>query len=419
MMAALSGIAARTGAPPGSGLGGIERVLRTVRAHLGMDVAFVSEFVGDRRRFRHVDSGVQSPVREGGFMPLDEGYCKRIVDGALPELIPDTSALPEAVAIPATRTVPIGAHIGVPLRLGNGRVFGTLCCFSFHADSSLNDRDLNMVRAFAELVAYHIEAELENERDRQEKVERIGAILCSGEPSMVYQPVFKLDDMSVKGAEALSRFRSEPVRAPDLWFAEADEVGLKTELELKAMRKALAGFGPAWKRGLHLALNSSPQTILSSNLARVLQQAPPERVILEITEHDHIDDYEALRRALAPLQAAGVRIAIDDAGSGYASMRHILNIAPDFIKLDTSLTRGIDRDSMRRALAAALISFGRQTNCRIVAEGVETGAELETLRDLGVHAAQGYHLGRPVPIEGLRRLLTGTGTSGSSADRVH
>src|SRR5262249_49772346 len=143
-----------------------------------------------------------------------------------------------------------------------------------------------------------------------------------------------------------------------------------------------------WKRrALHLGLNSSPQTIIGGNLPRLFYGLPTEHIILQITEHDHVDDYDELKRALTPLPALGVKIAIDDAGSGYASMRHILNVAPDFIKLDTSLTRQIDKDDMRRALAGALITFGRQTNCKIIAEGVENTAELETLRDLGVHAA--------------------------------
>src|SRR5262249_37863906 len=194
--------------------------------------------------------------------------------------------------------------------------------------------------------------------------------------------------------------------APDVWFAEAGEVGLKTELELKSMRKALAEFQPVWKRSaIHLNLNSSAQTIVDGSLMRLLAGLPAERITVEITEHDHVEDYEELRRALEPLRLAGIRIAIDDAGSGYASMRHILNIAPDFIKLDTSLTRAVDHDGMRRALAAALIAFGRQTKCDIIAEGVETNAELATLRELGVYAAQGFGLGRPVAIGSLRRLL--------------
>jgi EAL domain-containing protein (putative c-di-GMP-specific phosphodiesterase class I) len=397
---------------------GIQQALKAVRSHLGMDVALVSEFVGDKLYFRHVAAKRRSPVRPGDCMPLEHCYCPKIAEGKLPELIPDTGAIAEATAIAVTHTIPIGAYIGTPLRLADGRLYGAFSCFSFRPDPSLDERDLDLMRAFAGLVAAYIDAELDSGRRRHDKIERIEGILKSNEPSMVFQPMFRLSDMSIAGAEALSRFRSEPVRAPDVWFAEAGEVGLKTELELKSMRKALAEFQPVWKRSpIQLDLNSSPQTIIDGSLMRVLAGVPAERITIEITEHDHVEDYEELRRALEPLRLAGIRIAIDDAGSGYASMRHILNIAPDFIKLDISLTRAIDRDDMRRALAAALIAFGRQTKCCIIAEGVETDAELATLRELGVHSAQGYRLGRPVAIDSLRRLLReerspGAGPSG-------
>jgi EAL domain-containing protein (putative c-di-GMP-specific phosphodiesterase class I) len=406
MMGALSQAEPRDYSAYISPAANVQHALKTVRAHLGMDVALVCEFVGDRLYFRHVSARRRAPVRPGEWLPLEHCYCPKVAEGRLPEIIPDTAAIPEALAITVTHTIPIGAYVGAPLRLADGRVYGSFCCFSFHPDVSLDEHDLDLIRAFADLTASYIDSDLEDARRRAEKVERIEAILRSNEPSLVYQPVIRLADMSIGGAEALSRFRSEPVRSPDKWFAEAGEVGLKTELELKTMRKALSEYRPVWKRAPHyLGLNSSPQTIVDGSLTRLLPGLPAGSIILEITEHDYVEDYDELRRALQPLRAAGVKIAIDDAGSGYASMRHILNVAPDFIKLDTSLTRDIDKDSMRRALAGALIAFGSQTNCHIVAEGVETTAELATLRELGVHAAQGYHLARPSPIDGYRRLL--------------
>jgi EAL domain-containing protein (putative c-di-GMP-specific phosphodiesterase class I) len=120
--------------------------------------------------------------------------------------------------------------------------------------------------------------------------------------------------------------------------------------------------------------------------------------VLEITEHVSIAGYTEFKHSLEVLRARGVRIAVDDAGAGYASFRHILNIQPDIIKLDMSLTRNVDSDSGRRALASALIRFAQETGCEIIAEGVETAAELDTLRALGVTRAQGYYLGRPAPL---------------------
>lgn len=385
---------------------GVERALQSVRSHLGMDVAFISEFIGDHRVFRHVDAKTsRSPIKQGDTIPLQDGYCKKIIEGRLPELIPDTALVPEAMEIPATRAIPIGSHLSVPLRLSDGHIYGTFCCFSFNPDVSLNERDLHMMKAFAELIAYQIDTDMDNVRRRTEKAERVMAALASQGPSIVYQPTFLISDMTMAGAEALSRFHIEPHRSPDKWFAEAGEVGLKTDLERKAIGNALAGYRSVWETGpLYLGLNSSPQTIIEGGLPDVLEGFPAERIVLEITEHDHVESYLELSQALAPLRARGVLIAIDDAGSGYASMRHILNIHPDIIKLDISLTSAIDHDPMKRALAYALIEFGKQTNCKIVAEGVETETEMTTLCELGVHAAQGYHLSRPIPVEELLRL---------------
>jgi EAL domain-containing protein (putative c-di-GMP-specific phosphodiesterase class I) len=120
--------------------------------------------------------------------------------------------------------------------------------------------------------------------------------------------------------------------------------------------------------------------------------------VLELTEHAPIEEYDALQAALASLRSAGLKLAIDDAGSGYASFRHILRLRPDIIKLDQSLIRDIDLDQGRRALALGLITFANETGCTIVAEGVENERELAVLQSLGVAAAQGYLLGRPAPL---------------------
>jgi EAL domain-containing protein (putative c-di-GMP-specific phosphodiesterase class I) len=139
-------------------------------------------------------------------------------------------------------------------------------------------------------------------------------------------------------------------------------------------------------------------------LPAVLCDGDLSRVVLEITEHTTVEDYAKLHEVLRPLRERGMRLSIDDAGAGYSSFRHILRLRPDFIKLDISLTRDIDSDRGRRALAAALIGFARETGAELIAEGVETESELATLRKLGVHKAQGYLLGRPAPFETAQRL---------------
>jgi EAL domain-containing protein (putative c-di-GMP-specific phosphodiesterase class I) len=149
----------------------------------------------------------------------------------------------------------------------------------------------------------------------------------------------------------------------------------------------------------YLAVNASPDTIFGDEAFNLLNGMPAERIVLEVTEHAHVEDYDRLRQGLAPLRQRGVRLAVDDAGAGYSSLQHILHLQPDLIKLDMSLTRHIDLDPARRALASALIGFARDTGSRIIAEGVETASELATLRALGVEHAQGYFLGRPMALD--------------------
>lgn len=369
--------------------------LRAIRVHLGMDVAFISEFTSTERVFRYVDAGAgPSPVRVGDAGPLEESYCQRVVDGRLPELIHDAGALPAAAELPVTAELPVGAHLSVPIRLADGRVYGTLCCFSATADHSLNDRDVSMMRVFAEITAAQIDEDLERQRAQHETGARLDAIIASDGPSIVYQPIVDIDRGDAVGFEAMARFDGAPRRGPDAWFAEAWALGRGIELEVAAVRQALGAL-PCLTPDVYLAVNVSPATAVSGLLDDALHDVPAHRIVLEITEHAAIDAYEQLNAALGALRRNGVRIAVDDAGAGYSSFRHILRVRPDVIKLDMALTRDIDRDRARQSLASALIRFARETGSAIVAEGVETAAELRTLRLLGVTAAQGYHLARP------------------------
>jgi EAL domain-containing protein (putative c-di-GMP-specific phosphodiesterase class I) len=137
-------------------------------------------------------------------------------------------------------------------------------------------------------------------------------------------------------------------------------------------------------------------------------------VVLELTEHTGIDDYHLFGEAIAELRSNGLRLAVDDAGAGFSSFRHILNLRPDIIKLDIALTRGIDTDPARRALGSAMLTFGLDAyNASIVAEGIETQSELATLQGLGCHYGQGYLLGRPAQMSVLPRQLSQPGASPS------
>ncbi|PZU82291.1 MAG: diguanylate phosphodiesterase [Shinella sp.] len=375
----------------------INNILATARNCLGMDIGFIAEFAGSRRFFRYVDTGLRdAALRTGDWLPMDEGYCQRIIDGELPELIPDTALLPEAQAIAATHAFPIGSHMSVPIRLGDGRLYGTFCCFSTRPDSTLNKRDLQILRSFAQFAAFELDRNIEKRINYWDAEARILDALERDGLGMVYQPIVSLDEGEVIGFEALARFPFTPSRPPNIWFAEAFEVGRGIDLELKAIRMGLE-YVRRLPEGIYLALNASPATLIDPRFAELMRSQRLERVVIEVTEHASIYDYDRLAAALAPLRALGMRLAVDDAGAGYASLRHILNLKPDIIKLDAELCRDIEEDPARRALAASLVSFTRDIRCTLVAEGVETAETLEALKALGIGAAQGFHVGRPMP----------------------
>lgn len=209
----------------------------------------------------------------------------------------------------------------------------------------------------------------------------------------VFQPIFSTASRQIIAVEALSRITCEPVQSPDRWFAEAHRVGLGLPFEMFALESALAA-SSSLPPGVRLALNLSPEVLGAPEVQAMLIEHTHRNLAVEITEHTAVEDYASLHVALARLRSHGVQIAVDDAGAGFASFRHILAIKPDFIKVDRSVTQAID-DPSGRALATAFATFAQNTETLLVAEGVETCAQLDAWADLGAYAAQGYLLARP------------------------
>jgi EAL domain-containing protein (putative c-di-GMP-specific phosphodiesterase class I)/response regulator of citrate/malate metabolism len=226
---------------------------------------------------------------------------------------------------------------------------------------------------------------------------RIRKVLERREFDIVFQPIVELDSRQVVGYEALSRFTAEPHRGPDEWFAEAHEVGLGPELELAAIRCACERSRDL-PEGMFMAVNVSPVTAERPELLALLAGCDVNEVVLEVTEHAAVEDYRRFRVAIARVRELGARLAVDDAGAGFSSLRHILELDAELIKLDGSLTRSLEQDPRRRSLAAALIEFGRESGASVLAEHIESELQLNELRRLGVHYGQGFHLGRPQPL---------------------
>jgi EAL domain-containing protein (putative c-di-GMP-specific phosphodiesterase class I) len=384
----------------------VPSLLAAIRRHLGMDVAFVGQFDEGRRVFRYVDTAVEGAPRPGESEALEDTYCWRVAEGRIPELIADASRVAPENAFVAGR--PVGAQLCVPMVAADGRTWGTFCCFSREADPSLGERDLSLTAVFAGLALQAIERGRAAQASLSEVRKRITHVLKLDKVQAVFQPVYALADRRVAGFECLTRFDAEPQQGPEFWFAEAASVGLGAELELGVMKRAF----PALEQlpaTTPVSFNVSPPLLLDGRLERELASGAngariAGRLVLEITEHETVKEYERLVTALKPLRAMGVRVAIDDAGAGYSSFRHIVRLVPDVIKLDLRLTRDIDHDPARRALASALIRYAREARAEIIAEGVETKAELDTLRELGITKAQGYYFGKPMSLSAAVEL---------------
>jgi len=213
----------------------------------------------------------------------------------------------------------------------------------------------------------------------------------------VFQPIVDLSTGGVAGVEAFSRFERG---SPQQWFREAADVGMREVLETAAIRAAV-GVLDEMPEDVYLSLNVSPLTLLRPETGRLLQAASLPRIVIEMTEAAMTLDHTIVSRMLQPLRQAGARLAVDDAGSGNTSLRQLLLLHPDIIKIDTSVTSGIQHGRARRALAEALVAFARETGSTVVAEGIESEAELEAVRECGVTHGQGFHLARPTapPLE--------------------
>jgi diguanylate cyclase (GGDEF)-like protein len=226
-----------------------------------------------------------------------------------------------------------------------------------------------------------------------QRAELVGLLDTPGAIRPVFQPIVDLATGRVAGYEALARFDIGEVRRPPTWwFANAHALGFGPELEAQAIAAALAVTGrPA---GAYVSINVSPSALRAPALQRVLPE-DLRGVVVEITEHEQVEDAADLRAALAPLRARGARVAVDDTGAGWAGLQQVMELQADVIKLDRALVTGIDRDPSRRALVAAFATYAVATGAELCAEGIEELAELEVLAGLGVSHGQGYGLGRP------------------------
>jgi EAL domain-containing protein (putative c-di-GMP-specific phosphodiesterase class I) len=375
----------------------IAQLLRTARRKLDLSVAFLSRIDATTRTMQVVDSALPS-IQAGYSGPRDSGFCLAVIEGRLPQVMPDVRDVPAAMALHPDDLPQIRGHISVPVVLSDGTVYGTFCTFGLVTDPEVSPRDLALMEVLADAAALVIEPQVRLEQQHAGISDRLAPVMAAGGPDVVLQPIVSLCTGARVGAEALSRFPAAWNRTPDVVFDEAHSIGEGHRLELLALAR---GAGLLDHVSGYVALNVSPQTLLTPQCGRLLAGLPLDRIVLELSEHDQVHDYPALRAVLSPLRRRGMRLAIDDVGAGFSSLRHIVMACPDVIKMDRSIVSGIDSDPMLAKLAQSLVDFAHSFDVCVVAEGVETAAEHAVLRSLGVDGGQGWLFGRPAPAEVL------------------
>ena len=292
-----------------------------------------------------------------------------------------------------TQLVLAGAVSAVyaPMRVA-GEVVGVVVGMTNEARSA--DQLVELLPAAVEYAAVAgavIGPQLVSGTDHSHLRREIGAVIDHRRLRSVFQPVVSLAGSNTVGFEALTRF--EVGMPPDRRFREAESVGLGAALELACLTEALRA-ADRLPEDHWLSLNVSPSLVLAGDGLERIISGVRRPLVLELTEHSPVDDYQRLRAAIARLGPA-LRVAIDDAGAGFASFRHILELRPDFVKLDIAMVRGIDADPARQALVAGMEYFATRTAATLIAEGIETAHERRTLAQLGVTLGQGYLLGKP------------------------
>jgi EAL domain-containing protein (putative c-di-GMP-specific phosphodiesterase class I)/DNA-binding response OmpR family regulator len=337
------------------------------------------------------DDSVDVRVRVNSPLPpeLTVGWAERV--GAGPWVGPYEAGFGSSLRRVAAS--PLTAMAIVPMRTSTAMLGAIVVCTDMPDGIPFLAARLPTLESFGAVASALLAPAMLSRQRRGEVRGDLEAVLANDAFEPVFQPVLDLATGVTVGHEALTRFHDGT--RPDRRFADAEAVGLGLELESACLSAAIAA-ARQLPGGTWLSLNVSPALLLERRLLQQCLAAHVGPVVLEVTEHVAIENYAAISEAVASI-GADVRIAVDDAGAGFASFRHILELRPDYVKLDIGLVREIDHDDVRQALVAGIVYFAKKSGCRLIAEGIETPGERDQLRSLGVDLGQGYLLGRPAP----------------------
>jgi EAL domain-containing protein (putative c-di-GMP-specific phosphodiesterase class I) len=377
-------------------------MIEALRAHLDMDVAFVSRQVGHTHRiFTHVAARGVAPLASGDLNPNENSLCWLVIQGKLPERVTDTSHYEAAACLPITDAINVRAHFSVPLRRRNGEMHGSLCCFSYRPRPDIAEREMQMIRSVAAIVSDQIESRIEHEERGEDAAAAIARLIVDDALTVIHQPIYDLTDWHLIGHECLMRHKASPDLSPRVLLDQARAAGRTLELELHIARKALATLDPAHPERF-IAINVSPETLASPALGHIIPEGLASRLVIELNQQDTARDPAAIKEAIRVLKERAW-VAVSSEGVGFAGLQALVDLGPDIVKIAPEFLAGVAADTSRRALVKALVQFAADTGVTLIAQGVETREDLQALRELGVRFAQGDVLGKPAaPGRGAR-----------------
>lgn len=359
----------------------------------GVDVAGVFELTGDGLLALAVVGLSGFPIQGGESLPA--ARARYLLDRSRNGPWAERWAPPAEAGAYSDRLSSLGirSQAYAPIH-ADGELIGLIAMATTDEDHARHlITDLPAIGEFASLAETILAPALLARRDLAEQRRRIGATIESAAFQPVFQPIIELSSGNTVGFEALTRF-ADGAR-PDQVFARAHACGLGPALEACTLAAAIreADHLPA---GAFLSVNVSPGLLADGSTVGRLLAGTMRPIVLEITEHEVITAYAPLRDAMR-LLGPGVRLAVDDAGAGVANFNHLVELRPDFVKIDIGLVRGVDTDPSRRAVVVGLVHFAAEAGCQVLAEGIETEEERLTVAELGVTLGQGYLLARPAP----------------------
>lgn len=370
-------------------------MIETLRAHLDMDVAFVSRQIGNTHRiFTHVAARGIAPLASGDHNPNENSLCWLVIQGKLPERVTDTSHYEAAACLPITDAINVRAHFSVPMRRRNGEIHGSLCCFSYRPRPDIEERDMHMIRSVAQIVSDQIESRIELEERGEDAAAEIARLIVDDALTIIHQPIYDLTDWHLVGHECLMRHKASPEVSAKALLDQARAAGRTLELELHIARKALATLDPEHSERF-IAINVSPETLSSPALGQVIPEGLASRLVIELNQQDAAEQHGSIKEAIRVLKERAW-VAVSSEGLGFSGLQALVDLGPDIVKIDREFLGGVATDSARRALVKALVQFATDTGVTLIAQGVETREDLQALRELGVRFAQGNILGKPV-----------------------